>query len=428
LTSDVVSSGSGVRSSDRSRVRGRLAIGARWAFLIAVAAVAAEAASYVAIAATRDLLIEPIRPTGEIFRDQTAQIRNLLAGRDARLLMFDSTLGWRYRPSYHDQHNAINAQGLRASRRYPPSPGRCITRVAAFGDSFVYGTEVDDGATWADATGRMFPGVEVLNYGVGGYGVDQAYLRYVAEGADLAPAVVLIGFHPNDLGRVVNVYRRFLSIRELPLVKPRFELRPDGELELLPAPLHRIADYEQYLRSPADIIQLGRHDYWYEPAIYESAAYDRSVTYRLVSGLWIRLKRRYLDPDRLFRGSMFNEASEAFRIQLAVFRRFTRAVTARGAVPLIVIFPDRDALLAVHRGEPRAYAPLIARLEAEGLHPLDLAAGFFAPGVPFQPEGWFMPGGHYSPTANRIVAQWLGSYLAARFSRCSPPRRQEVHQ
>jgi len=63
--------------------------------------------------------------------------------------------------------------------------------------------------------------LNVLNYGIGGYGFDQAFLRFQREGIALRPDVVLIGFAPDDLGRLVNVYRRFISSRELPLAKPR---------------------------------------------------------------------------------------------------------------------------------------------------------------------------------------------------------------
>jgi hypothetical protein len=392
-----------------------------WVALATVAVAGVEVVSYAALYASRPLLIEPIRRTDEIFRDQTERIRALLAAPSGgRLLAFDSTLGWRYRASYTDAHNTTNGQGVRAARLYTPTPRACTVRVAAFGDSFIYGNEVDDQDAWSAAAERMFPALEILNYGVGGYGLDQAYLRYVAEGAALSPHVVVIGFVPDDLGRLVNVYRRFLSIREVPLVKPRYVLGANGELELVPTPIRRLSAYEKYVRWPREIIELGKHDAWYEAAIYENPGYDVSATDRLLSNLWIRLKRRYIGPDRLFRGGVFSASSTAFAIQLAIFERFTEAVTARGAVPLVVMFPDRDALAAVKRGRLAAYAPLVRHLQAEGLPSLDLADAFLAPAVPFQPEKWFMPGGHYSPAGNRVVAAWLGKELLARFERCRP--------
>jgi hypothetical protein len=410
------SRGLGEQSTRRSR-------GAKhvlsWVVLASVAVAGVEVVSYAAICASRPLLTEPIRRTDEIFRDQTERIRAFLAAPSGgRLLAFDSTLGWRYRASYKDAHNATNWQGLRAARLYAPTPGACTLRVAAFGDSFIYGNEVDDQDAWSAAAERMFPALEVLNYGVGGYGLDQAYLRYLGDGAALSPHVVVIGFVPDDLGRLVNVYRRFLSVRELPLVKPRYALGANGELELVPTPIRRLSDYERYLRWPREIIELGKHDAWYEAAIYENPGYDVSTTDRLLSNLWIRLRRRYLGPDRLFRGGVFSARSTAFAIQLAIFERFTEAVKQRGAVPLVVMFPDRDALTAVRRGRLAAYAPLVRQLRAKGMPYLDLADAFVAPPVPFHSETLFMPGGHYSPAGNRVVAGWLGKELLTRFGRC----------
>jgi hypothetical protein len=139
--------------------------------------------------------------------------------------VLDSALGWRYRAGFRKGGDAISAQGLRADRVYAARPAAGVVRVAAFGDSYVYGNEVGNDDSWPTQLERSAPDVEVLNYGVGGYGVDQAYLRYLAEGRALAPQVVIIGFAPVDLPRLVNRYRRFLDDRELALAKPRFVLR-----------------------------------------------------------------------------------------------------------------------------------------------------------------------------------------------------------
>ena len=87
------------------------------------------------------------------------------------------------------------------------------------------------------------PEVEVLNYGVGGYGIDRAYLRYLSEGAELHPRVVMMGFTTDDIGRVVNVYRGFIDSRSSVLFKPRFLIDARNELTLLEPPLKSRADY-----------------------------------------------------------------------------------------------------------------------------------------------------------------------------------------
>ena len=82
-----------------------------------------------------------------------------------------------------------------------------VLRAAAFGASFVFSNDVDDTSAWEYDIERGFPGIEVPNYGVTAYGVDQAYIEYLARGRDLHPQVVIVGFAPDDLTRLVNVYR-----------------------------------------------------------------------------------------------------------------------------------------------------------------------------------------------------------------------------
>src|SRR2546425_487125 len=108
--------------------------------------------------------------------------------------------------------------------------------VAALWNSFVYCNEVKNEDSWPAQIELMYPGIEVLNYGVGGYGVDQAYLRFLAEGSRLSPRIVVIGFATDDLSRVVNVYRRFRSNRGVPLGKTRDVFCEHGERGLLPTP------------------------------------------------------------------------------------------------------------------------------------------------------------------------------------------------
>jgi hypothetical protein len=361
---------------------------------------------------TRPLLDEEIRTKRDIWREQTVLIRELLAG--GRLLVVDSVLGWRYRSGHATARDQTNSHGLRSAREYSAVPAASVVRVAAFGDSFVYGNEVDNANCWSALVEQIYPRLEVLNYGVGGYGNDQAYLRFLADGRSLSPKIAILGFAPTDFGRVVNVYRRFLSNRELPLVKPRFVLSAGGELELVASPVRVPADYARYLDRPEAVIELGHGDAWYEPAIYKNPVYDLSATVRLLTGLWVKVRRRYVDRDRLVRDGVFNRASTAFAVHTALFERFAARARTAGMVPLVVIFPDRESLVRRQAGRAPIFTPLVDELRARGIDYLDLTEAFLAREVTQPPDGWFMPLGHYSPSANRLVAEWLGPRLLER--------------
>ena len=53
--------------------------------------------------------------------------------------------------------------------------------MAAFGESFTYCEEVDVSDCWVAQLEHAWAGSEVLNFGVPGYGPDQAWLLAVGE-------------------------------------------------------------------------------------------------------------------------------------------------------------------------------------------------------------------------------------------------------
>src|SRR5688500_12095122 len=62
----------------------------------------------------------------------------------------DRVLGWTWRPGAEhangDYH--VNARGLRGLREYAPAPASGKLRLACFGDSFTFGDEIPDAATF----------------------------------------------------------------------------------------------------------------------------------------------------------------------------------------------------------------------------------------------------------------------------------------
>lgn len=347
-----------------------------------------------------------LRPIGVIMDDQSRQIQLLLDRTQPQWIEIHPVLGWRYAPHFRNQVHQMNSQALRSTRDYETVPPPSVLRVAAFGDSFVYGNEVANADAWPALIELEDPAIEVLNYGVGGYGLDQAYLRFMLEGSTLRPHVVVIGFTPDDLGRVTNVYRRFVGSTEPPLFKPRYLFDSRGELTLLANPVPERSDYDRLLKSPREVLKLGEHDLWYKPAVYQNPFYDWSAAIRVGSWLATRAYRNHLEPDRWRRGGLFNPTSSAFRINAALFKKFSRAVTETGAQPLIVILPDRDSVERARMGEAVSYEPLLERLRRDQLAYVDALEAFAA-----LPDGdvgpWFARRGHYSPAGNKVVASWL---------------------
>lgn len=408
---------SGVPNEPRRELRSRMAHPMRriagFAAALALALLSVEASAHLLIWLSGPFLAEEIRSTGDIYAEQSERIRTMLDEDGSGRSLFDARLGWRYRPGYRDAEDAINRQGLRSLHDYAPIAPPGTLRIAAFGDSFVYGHEVALADSWPALMEASDGDLEVLNYGVGGYGTDQALLRYRAEGARLRPDLVLIGFSPICLRRNVNVYLRFLHNRNAVATKPRFVVRSDGELGYLENPVARLSEWRGFLEEPDRVRRFGVHDHWYRRSIYENALYDRLASARLLTMLWVRLDDRYFRRDRLERDGVFNDESDAFAVTVAILRTFAREVERDGSEASVLILPDERSLTRERGGRSPDFDPLVEELRREKVAVLDATLAFR--GDEETPiDSWFMEGGHYSPAGNRRVASWLARELHAR--------------
>jgi hypothetical protein len=84
-----------------------------------------------------------------------------------------------------------NSKGLR-DREYDYEKRHGVIRVLAFGDSFTFGSGVAQKACFTEVAEDALDGVEILNMGVPGYGLDQILLSFLAQGVKYHPDVVLV--------------------------------------------------------------------------------------------------------------------------------------------------------------------------------------------------------------------------------------------
>jgi hypothetical protein len=109
---------------------------------------------------------------------------------------------WHHTPEVDVQYR-INGQGLRADRDYPlrKPPGTC--RIGVFGDSFLFGLEVDLRDSFADRLERGLRergfSAEVLNFSVGGFGTAEMLQTYEQFGRNFDLDAVLFSWDTSDL-------------------------------------------------------------------------------------------------------------------------------------------------------------------------------------------------------------------------------------
>ena len=168
--------------------------------------------------------------------------------------------GWSLAPNLRDlpvfdgKKLSSNSRGLRGAREPAIPKNADSLRIALFGDSFTFGEDVSDEETFGHQMERLFaatavpgsPTVEVLNFGVHGYGHDQMLL-YLREALPIyQPDIVILGYVTDDSLRNMTTFRDF--------AKPRFRLEKrleKGELVLegIPVPTPEALLASQRFRS-----------------------------------------------------------------------------------------------------------------------------------------------------------------------------------
>jgi len=115
-----------------------------------------------------------------------------------RGMTFDAELGWRPLPNVRkvgevwgvSRPAVTNSRGWR-DIEHPYEKAAGIRRAVAIGDSFTFGTNVDDGERFTDVLPRRIDHLEVVNLGVAGYGTDQELRVLEIEAFRYQPDVVI---------------------------------------------------------------------------------------------------------------------------------------------------------------------------------------------------------------------------------------------
>jgi hypothetical protein len=161
---------------------------------------------------------------------------------------FDAGLGWSY---HYDTH---------FSER-PRDKEYGWPLLSSFGDSYTHCTDVEDDESWQHYISGILE-ADAYNFGTGGYGTDQAYLKYLEVAPMLRTDIVVIGLTPENINRIVNVYRPFyFSKTGIKLPKPRFILE-DGALKLLENPIGDVSGIRNLTDSDF-VMSLGENDWWF---------------------------------------------------------------------------------------------------------------------------------------------------------------------
>lgn len=339
-----------------------------------------------------------VRPT---WSELIAQSRGIVAGATTpatSYFVYDRELGWTVGSNRRssDGFYFSSVEGIRSAgpdlRMADWSPRY---RVALIGDSNAFSYEVPFEDSWGHHLQRVLgDDVQVLNFGVDGYGIDQVYLRYQRDVRPWKPNVVMVGFSGHDLWRTMVVYPLVTFGWPGYLVKPRFTVE-SGELKLLNLPLP----------TPDEILGTRRvqelpfieYDLGYGTSDWSWRFDHGPLVLRFLSSVY----PRWPIADR----RVSDEAVKALNSRL--FTQLVESIKGSGAVPIVVLMSPRNAV--VSETLSRAGVPFLDADEC-------------VTGVPA--DGRRVPSGHhYTGLANRAIAECTASRVQYALKKHRDPAR-----
>lgn len=278
----------------------------------------------------------------------------------------DPRLGWRMKPKWSDGGIRHNSFGYRSDVEFAEQSEH--PRIVAIGDSFTYGLGVANEATYASVLASM-TGVEVINAGVNGYGIDQAVLLWEHEASIFDPDVVVLGYFVDDFNRNV------LTLRDGG-AKPYFARDESSAFRVHGVPVPPLEE----LRANGALEPSGQLRIW------QALAHVKRLVMR-------KLGHHLMGPT-----------DERVAISEHVLQRLSRSVARSGARLLVVIidhcFDGTDESLWIER-------EILASCRNLDIDCLNVADAMRGPSY----ESFYLDNCHWSESGHRFAAERIAEAL-----------------
>ena len=306
-----------------------------------------------------------------------------------------SVFGWQY---YDDVFQELKTTRVSTGwDNYGRSPRPASSRqdhacMSAFGDSFTHGDEVEHDQAWSHIASTLL-GCEIENYGVGGFGTDQAYVLF----NEIAPhtPIVLVGVYQEMLRRNLSASWAYYGFQKTSTLKPYFSI-VNGDLTRMPFPA------DASLKAVKDYHARDRYYLAYKMGFPYSVSLLKALFYR-VNGNALR-RSKMLPPETVYKDV---EATHLEQALLDKFRDDTRKNHQKLALLFFPTaqqamdgdFPYLDFLKSYQASHPEVCiidpGPALRRASLQENRPL--AA----------------PVGHFDVMGNRVIADEVNARLRA---------------
>jgi len=351
------------------------------------------------------------------------QVDRFLDSNQPNWATFDSELGYRLGP-----HNVIKdgVDGCRTILNIQPTGERRMNnfadqpcRINTYGDSFTQCCQISDGETWQEILAAHL-GEPIRNFGVGGYGVYQAYRRMLREEATAQRTeyVILNIFGIDDHLRSLDAWRylRELSWFQRPQHVNMFHANPWAYVRIDPK-TGNLIEYGNPYPTPQSLYKLCDKDYVYETfkddAIVQMFVAQMGATDVGFSGMkklaeTLRVKADFTTPQMCRETAKALHMACGLRASMFIVDKAQAFCEREDKKLLILLIYEPSRVVEACEGKPRSDQDFVDFLREKRIRFVDTLAKHIEDFRAFKisPREYIARYyiGHYSPRGNHFFA------------------------
>ena len=283
---------------------------------------------------------------------------------------FDSELGWVRKPLTSNQekgkYSTTEWNVDKNSARKNPSFDNLNSLISCYGDSFTFSRQVNDDETWPHYLSKSLNS-NVLNFGVGNYGIDQSLLRLKREFPTNKTEIVVLAVVPETICRILSIWKHYYEYGNTFGFKPRFIIK-ENKLVQLKNPIDNISKFEHY----EDYLEyIKANDFFYKNKfLKEKISFPYSITvlknfrrnFEIIS--WVRkikqLKKRKKDFSKIewntmkiimqinlnWRVNLFQDPHSCKLLKM-IIQEYVNYSKEMNFKPIFIFLPQKDDLMFI---------------------------------------------------------------------------------
>lgn len=354
---------------------------------------------------------------------------------------YDPELGWVRKPNTSGTENGkfgrtswhINSKSCRTN----PEFDDLESKISCYGDSFTFCRQVNDDETWQHYLSQKME-INVLNFGVGNYGLDQALLRMKREYPRNKTKIVVMGIVPDTVSRIMSNWKHYYEYGNTFAFKPKFSLE-NGKILLQKNLMNEESKFQKYTTY---LDEIKKEDFFYEHKFKKeiirfpySYFFFRNLRRNLGILYWItviKIKRKMdqdigkieWNPMRIimrinlrWRVKLY-ENNEVLRLFEKLVEEFVMYGKSFSFKPIFLFLPQKDDLLFV-KNNFNFYEKFRKKIEnIDGLTVVDPTNDLISEinlDELYSDNNEY--GGHYSKKGNEKIALILENNLKSEFKK-----------